>query len=160
MDEVLAILIAVGAMVVGILAIGWAYGDFRPRPGARSRGSQGGYMATALSLVLGLVLFAVGVWGSLTGGHDHELIAFGINFTHNLVHILSGVVALLAAMSGEYYAKLYCLIFGAVYGLVAVGGIMNIAPLVQLLNLNLADNVLHLAIAAACLLVGVKSKAA
>jgi len=29
MDEVLAILIAVGAMVAGIWLIGWAYGDFR-----------------------------------------------------------------------------------------------------------------------------------
>lgn len=34
MEEVFAILIAVGALVVGILAIGWAYGDFRARPGA------------------------------------------------------------------------------------------------------------------------------
>ena len=31
MDEVFAILVAVGALVVGILVIGWAYGDFRPR---------------------------------------------------------------------------------------------------------------------------------
>ena len=34
MDEVFALLIAVGALVVGILIIGWAYGDFRARPGA------------------------------------------------------------------------------------------------------------------------------
>jgi hypothetical protein len=31
MDEVLAILIALIALLVGILGIGWAYGDFRPR---------------------------------------------------------------------------------------------------------------------------------
>ena len=31
MDEVFAILVAVGALVVGILVIGWAYGDFRSR---------------------------------------------------------------------------------------------------------------------------------
>jgi len=36
MDEVLAILIACVALVVGILAIGWAYGDFH---NPRSRGS-------------------------------------------------------------------------------------------------------------------------
>ena len=29
MDEVFAILIAVGAMLVGIWAMGWAYGDFQ-----------------------------------------------------------------------------------------------------------------------------------
>lgn len=33
MDEVLSILIAFGALVVGTLGIGWAYGDFRPRQG-------------------------------------------------------------------------------------------------------------------------------
>ncbi len=31
MDEVFAILVAVGALVAGILVIGWAYGDFRTR---------------------------------------------------------------------------------------------------------------------------------
>ena len=36
MDEVLAILIAVGAMLAGIWGIGWAYGDFRkPRQEGR-----------------------------------------------------------------------------------------------------------------------------
>ncbi len=34
MSEVFAILVAVGALIVGILGIGWAYGDFRPRSGA------------------------------------------------------------------------------------------------------------------------------
>ena len=29
MDEVLAILIACGALVAGLWAMGWAYGDFR-----------------------------------------------------------------------------------------------------------------------------------
>ena len=29
MDEVLAILIAVGAMLLGIWGMGWAYGDFQ-----------------------------------------------------------------------------------------------------------------------------------
>ena len=31
MDEVLAILIALAALLAGILVIGWAYGDFRSR---------------------------------------------------------------------------------------------------------------------------------
>ena len=32
MQEVFAILVAVGALIVGTLVIGWAYGDFRSRP--------------------------------------------------------------------------------------------------------------------------------
>jgi hypothetical protein len=36
MDEVLAILIACGALVAGIWVMGWAYGDFRkPRQEGR-----------------------------------------------------------------------------------------------------------------------------
>ena len=30
MDEVLSILIAVGALIAGLLLIGWAAGDFQP----------------------------------------------------------------------------------------------------------------------------------
>jgi hypothetical protein len=38
MDEVFAILLACGALIVGILVIGLAYGDFRPR--SRASASQ------------------------------------------------------------------------------------------------------------------------
>ena len=31
MTEIVGILIATGALVVGLLVISWAYGDFRPR---------------------------------------------------------------------------------------------------------------------------------
>ncbi len=30
MDELSGILIALGAMIVGLLILGWAYGDFNP----------------------------------------------------------------------------------------------------------------------------------
>ena len=116
--------------------------------------------AKTFVLVLGVVLLAVGVVGWFTGGHDHNLVVFGINMTHNLVHIASGVVALIMAKSGEKAAKTYCLLFGAVYGLVTVAGFLSVAPAVKLLNLNSADNLLHLAIAAACLGVGFQSKGA
>ena len=117
-------------------------------------------MAKGFSLILGIVLLAVGIVGTITGGHNHTLIIFGINLTHNLVHILSGILAIAAASSGEQYAKLYCLIFGAVYGLVTVAGFISLTPVVDLLNLNMADNVLHLAISATCLWVGAQAKSA
>ena len=113
-------------------------------------------MAKKFSLLLGTVLLAVGVVGWMTGGHDHNLIIFGINMKHNVVHILSGALALLAGFAGAKCAKAYCLVFGAVYGLVTVGGFLNIAPAVSLLNLNTADNFLHLAISATCLYVGLQ----
>ena len=117
-------------------------------------------MAKQFSLVLGVVLLVVGIWGTMTGGHNHVLVVFGINMTHNVVHLLSGALAIIAGMGGERYAKLYCLAFGAVYGLVTVAGFVHIGLAVDLLNLNAADNFLHLAIAAACLYVGATAKTA
>ena len=117
-------------------------------------------MAKKFSLVLGIVLLLVGLCGSFSGGHPHNLIIFGINLTHNWVHILSGVVGLAAALAGERYAKFYCLVFSGVYGIVTLGGLFRVAALVRLLNLNMADNVLHLAITIGCFWFGIKSKPA
>ena len=42
MQEVFSILMALAALIAGLLVIGWAYGDFRPRPGQTgSQASQG-----------------------------------------------------------------------------------------------------------------------
>ena len=116
-------------------------------------------MAKKFSMLLGVVFLAVGLLGWITGGHNHQLIVFGINMNHNLVHLLSGIVALLAAFAGgEKYSKLYCLVFGAVYGVVTIAGFLNVDQVVSLLNINMADNFLHLGIAAASLYVGATSK--
>ena len=116
-------------------------------------------MAKRFALMLGGVLLVVGMAGWLTGGHDHELVVFGINMAHNMVHVLSGALAIAASFAGERPAKLYCAIFGAIYALVGIAGLLNISAAVDLLNLNLADNVLHLGIAAGCLLAAKKSTA-
>ena len=115
-------------------------------------------MAKPFAMVLGVVFLAVGILGWLSGGHDHQLIIFGINLTHNLVHILSGAVALIAAFAGVKYAKIFCLVFGVVYGVVALAGFLNVAQVVTALNLNMADNFLHVSIALACLLFGAPTK--
>lgn len=117
-------------------------------------------MAKKFSLVLGVVLLLVGIWGLATGRHPHNLIIFGINAAHNWVHIVSGVVALIAAWAGERYAKFYCLVFSGVYGIVTLGGLFQVDRLVRLLNLNMADNILHLAITVGCFWFGIKSKPA
>ena len=107
-----------------------------------------------LTWILGLVLLLVGVAGFVTGS---PLIIFEVNTAHNVVHILSGVVGLWAASSGHAYSRMYLILFGLVYGLVTVlgfatGGVLNF------FTVNMADNYLHLAIAAVCLVVGFGSK--
>jgi hypothetical protein len=115
-------------------------------------------MAKGFAIVLGVVLLVVGLWGLATGGHDHNLIVFGVNAPHNWVHIISGALALVLGLAGEGPARAYCIGFGLVYGLVAVLGFIGLESVVRLLNLNMADNLLHTGIAAACLAVGFGSK--
>ncbi len=115
-------------------------------------------MIKKFTLVLGLVLLAVGVLAAMTGGHDHEFIIFGINTTHNAVHILSGLLGIVSALISFRAARAFCLLFGAVYGLVAIAGFASVPEAISLLNLNAADNFLHLGIAAACIFVGLRAK--
>src|SRR6185295_10211401 len=73
---------------------------------------------------------------------------FDVNGWHNVLHILTGVLGLLAYGAGAYAARTYALGMGVVYLLVAawgfaVGGgdsILSIVPV------NTEDNVLHLLI--------------
>ena len=115
-------------------------------------------MAKILATLLGIGLLAIGLVGLVSGGHDHQLLIFGVNAGHNAVHLLSGAAALAMAMIGERAAMLLCLAFGSIYGIVAVVGFFQVPAVVRMLNLNMADNFLHLAIAAACLWVGGQSK--
>ena len=113
-------------------------------------------MASLVCKILGPVFIAIGVVGFFTG---HHLLMFGISGAHNIVHLASGAVALWAGFSSPKYAKTYCILFGLVYAAVTALGFINYPLAVSLLNLNQADNFLHLAIAAVCLGAGFTTKA-
>lgn len=107
---------------------------------------------------LGIILLAVGILGLIQG--DTELLGmFSVNGTHTWVHLLSGVLALLAGLvvSGNY-AGSYNRIFGIVYLLVGILGFLNLGFLVELLALNAPDNVLHVVIGVVTTWVGFKKK--
>lgn len=117
-------------------------------------------MSKTYALLIGVVLLVIGICGMLTGGHDHPLVVFGINHAHNLVHVLSGAVAIVCGIAGRGPARVFLMSFGVVYGLVAVLGLVQVGFVVQMLNINMADNLLHLGIAASCLLVAFMDKSA
>ncbi len=79
---------------------------------------------------------------------------FMVGAIHNIIHLASGVAAFLGARSGEAYASLYFKVFGAVYALVTVVGFVQKDTVLGLIHVNMADNLLHLAIAAATLALG------
>ena len=81
-------------------------------------------MAKIVCKVLGVVLLIVGILGfthllDSLGAHVGPLYA-----AHNLVHIVSGVLALYFGFAGSLSsAKAFCLIFGVVYLALAILGI-------------------------------------
>jgi len=80
---------------------------------------------------------------------------FHVNAAHNVVHLLSGAVALGCGLASVSAARLYFRIFGLVYGLVAVlGAVQGNALLLGLISNNTADIWLHAAIAVTSLALG------
>ncbi|HEY7350672.1 MAG TPA: DUF4383 domain-containing protein [Ktedonobacterales bacterium] len=113
-------------------------------------------IAKLYAQVLGIVLTLVGILGFIDalapGGN--LLGIFAINSMHNVIHLLSGIVGLAAGfLVGGQYARWYALVFGAVYALVTVVGFIQTTTVLGLIPVNLADNLLHTAIAVASLAV-------
>lgn len=113
-------------------------------------------MLRALAILFGIVFICVGVAGFMPMFYVRDLLFgfFMVNFVHNVIHIVSGVLAIMAATS-YHYARLYFQIFGVVYGIVAILGFVlegNLSFI--MLQLNTADNILHLVIALVSLYLG------
>lgn len=109
-------------------------------------------MAKKLVMALGVIFVVVGLLGFV---NDPVVGLFEVDAVHNVVHLLSGVLALVFAAKGEMMAKKFAQVFGVVYGLVAVLGlILPGEKLLGILEVNLADDLLHVVIALAFLYVG------
>lgn len=112
-------------------------------------------MIQKLAWVFGIVFLVVGLGGfvpSLT--QDGMLLGiFEVDPLHNVIHLLSGALAIGAVLAGNY-ARLYFQVFGVVYAVVAVVGFMQGDTVLGLISTNMADHVLHLAIAAVALYAG------
>lgn len=116
-------------------------------------------MLTILTYVFGFVFLAIGVLGFIPAAAPQDMLLgyFHVNMLHNLVHIVTGIIALVVA-----FGRCSCCtpsrffqVFGIVYGLVAILGFWyGESPILGLVANNMADNLLHTAIAAASLYLG------
>ncbi len=104
-----------------------------------------------LTGILGLVLTIVGVAGFFTSG---MLLFFEVDTTHNIVHLASGLLGLFAFNSSQSASRSFLIIFGLVYAAVTIVGFTMGGDILGLFHVNDADNYLHLAIAAVCLITG------
>ncbi|HEX8282016.1 MAG TPA: DUF4383 domain-containing protein [Pyrinomonadaceae bacterium] len=78
-------------------------------------------MAKTVCKILGVVFILVGICGFLAPG----MLGFHLNLTHNLIHLVSGAIALYFGFAGTLSgARLFCIVFGVVYGLLGVAGFL------------------------------------
>jgi hypothetical protein len=120
-------------------------------------------------LIIGATLLLVGVLGFLaeakfdtsSGGDPgaldgEDFLIFEVNGWHNVVHILSGLF-LLVMSSRHARARTGALAFGAIYGLVAIIGLIDGHDVLGVIPVDPADNVLHVLLAGSALAVGLLS---
>lgn len=109
-------------------------------------------MDKTIVTILGIVFVVIGVLGFF---NDPLLGIFDVDGTHNVIHLLSGVLALGAVGMGMDATRTYAKVFGVVYGLVAVLGFLMPGDMILgLFASNIADDVLHVVLAVVFLYVG------
>ena len=109
--------------------------------------------AQVFGLVLGATLVAAGILGFFYNStftsdesvRDAVLGILDVNAWHNLVHIASGALGLLAFTAGPRTSRTYALAFGAVYIVVAIWGFIigSGDSILGFIPINTEDNVLH-----------------
>jgi hypothetical protein len=122
-----------------------------------ARMDQGPQRSTAqrYALIFGAVLTIAGIVGFFYNSdftsdksvRDAVFGIFDVNGWHNVVHIATGVIGLIAA--GSYAsARTYALLFGAIYIGVAIWGFVigDSNSILSIVPVNTADNILHLLI--------------
>ena len=122
-------------------------------------------MQRTLALVFAIVFFIIGVAGFIPAlapaNADGQILLgiFQINTMQSIIHLLTAAAALVGFLAGGYYATTYFKVFGVVYLAVALWGLPGLmgtfnGVLFGLIHVNLATELLHIAIAAASLIAG------
>ena len=114
-------------------------------------------MLKKIGLAFGVIFVLVGLAGYVPAlTPDGKLLGvFAVNGAHNLVHILTGVIALAIALASPANMSMFFKIFGVVYALVAaLGFFAGEQPLLGIIAHNAADMWLHAVIALVTLWIG------
>ncbi|UUL75538.1 DUF4383 domain-containing protein [Pseudarthrobacter sp. Fe7] len=107
----------------------------------------------AVYLLVGLAGFAVTSGTGFFATEGANLILFAVNPLHNVIHLAIGAALLAAGLKSVPAARSVNTTVGAVYLLVGIVGLFLLDSAANIIALNGADNVLHLA--SAVLLLGV-----
>jgi hypothetical protein len=78
-------------------------------------------MAKTIATLLGIGFLLVGLLGFIAP----DLLGFHLSMAHTVIHLVSGAIALYLGLKGTLaQARLFCIVFGAVYALLGVVGFL------------------------------------
>lgn len=115
-------------------------------------------MAKLICKILGAGFVLIGLFGYLAPG----LLGMHLSVTHNIIHLVSGAVALYFGFAASYHAaRIFCFAFGAFYLLLGLAGFVAPALVMDLIdghqvsgaaNDLTPDNLVHILLGAAFLI--------
>src|SRR5579871_3717185 len=111
-------------------------------------------MLRLIAILFGILFIFGGIAGFLPQFIWNDLL-FGylkVNSLHNIIHMIAGVLAIMAATRYSY-VKFYFKIFGILYTVIAIVGFWRGGDL-YIMQVNLADNILHLIVGVIFLYLG------
>jgi hypothetical protein len=111
-------------------------------------------MLRIIAILFGIAFIFVGVAGFLPSFTTDNLLVgyFAVDSTHNIVHIVTGVLAIMAATSARY-ARIYFQVIGILYSVLAIVGFWRGGNML-IMQMTTADNFLHAAVGIAALYLG------
>ncbi len=114
-------------------------------------------MLKKIAVAFGVIFVVAGVLGFVPAFvTDGRLLGlFEVNNLHNLVHLVTGILAIVVGVWSEGASRTFFRIFGVIYAVVAALGLYSgNEPVLGLIANNTADVVLHAVIAVVALYLG------
>lgn len=115
-----------------------------------ARGTTGVWTANRIvALVIGIVFTLIGLAGFFVSSsmQPGSLMGFHVDLVHNLIHLVTGLVALVSVFAG--WSRRFNQIFGVIYLLIGLAGLIYPGlyfngMLLGMMHVNAADHGLHL----------------
>ena len=114
-------------------------------------------MIKTLGFVFGFAFLLGGAFGFVPGVTKDGMYfgIFMVNTPHNILHIASGMMFLIASILGERLTRLWFRMFGILYGAIAMAGfVVGEGMILGLISNNLYDAWGHAGLALSMLLIG------
>lgn len=116
-------------------------------------------MLRMIAILFGIAFIFAGVAGFMDIFMKDGMLfgIFMVDSLHNMVHIVTGVIAIMAATNLRF-TKLFFMVFGVVYTMIAIWGFWTGGDL-MIMHANMSDNVLHLVVGVLAIYLGFSANA-